>query len=82
MTEDNRIDKYIKCSRCKCKYINDNEHIKHDFGYNRLEERYKTCVKCRERNTTQDKAQYKRETTHTSIIDRSNVLYPYPYRSG
>ena len=24
MTENNRIDKYIKCSRCKCKYINDN----------------------------------------------------------
>ena len=37
MTEDNRIDKYIKCSRCKCKYINDNEHIKHYFGYNMLE---------------------------------------------
>ena len=80
MTEDNIIEKYIKCSRCKCKYINDNEHIKHDFGYNRLEERYKTCVKCRERNTTQDKAQYNRETKHKSIIDRYNVLFPYPYR--
>ena len=78
MTEDNRIDKHIKCSRCNCKYMNDNEHIKHDFGYNRLEERYKTCVKCRE-NNTQDKAQYKRET-HKSIIDRYIVLFPYPYR--
>ena len=54
------------CSRCKCKYINDNEHIKHDFGYTRLEERYKTCVKCRERNTTQDKAHTK-EKQHTSL---------------
>ena len=80
MTENNRIDKYIKCSRCKCKDINDNEHIKHDFGYNRLEERYKTCVKCRERNTTQDKAPYKRETTNKSIMYIYNVLFPYPYR--
>ncbi len=39
--------KYIKCSKCKCKYINDDEHIKKDFGYNRMNERYKTCVKCR-----------------------------------
>ena len=43
-------DKYIKCSTCKCKYINDNAHILNDFGYNRLDERYKTCVKCRARN--------------------------------
>ena len=47
MTELNSKDQYIKCSRCKCKYINDDEHIKQDFGYNRLEERYKTCNKCR-----------------------------------
>ena len=40
-------DKYIQCSRCACKYINDYDHIKSDFGYNRLEERYKTCNKCR-----------------------------------
>ena len=46
MTDDN---KYIKCSTCKCKYINDDEHIKEDFGYNRLLARYKCCLKCRER---------------------------------
>ena len=40
-------DKYIKCSTCRCKYINDPDHIKTDFGYTRLEERYKCCVKCR-----------------------------------
>ena len=52
MTELNSKDQYIKCSRCKCKYINDDEHIKNDFGYNRLEERYKTCMTCRDRMTT------------------------------
>ena len=49
MTEQQGNDKYIKCSSCKCKYINDDEHIKTDFGYNRLNERFKTCVTCREK---------------------------------
>ena len=47
MTEQDSKDKYIKCSRCKCKYINDDNHIKTDFGYNRLNEMFKTCVNCR-----------------------------------
>ena len=47
MTERSEESKYIKCSNCWCKYINDEEQIKQDFGYNRLENRYKTCVKCR-----------------------------------
>ena len=47
MTEQSGDDKYIKCSKCKCKYHNDDNHIKADFGYNRLNERFKTCVKCR-----------------------------------
>ena len=50
MTEENNKDQYIICSNCRCKYINDEEHISKDFGYTRLEERYKTCVKCRERS--------------------------------
>ena len=50
MTEQDSKDEYIKCSRCKCKYINDDNHNKTDFGYNRLNERYKTCVTCRERH--------------------------------
>ena len=53
MTEQSETDKYIKCSKCKCKYINDDEHIKDDFGYNRLNERFKTCVKCRSKNKKQ-----------------------------
>ena len=40
-------DKYIKCSKCNCKYINDETNIKTNFGYTRLNERYKTCCKCR-----------------------------------
>ena len=29
------------------KFLNDDEHIKTDFGYDRLNIRYKQCVKCR-----------------------------------
>ena len=47
MTEQLEKKKYIMCSKCRCLYINDDEHIKNDFGFNRLEERYKTCITCR-----------------------------------
>ena len=47
MAEESKTDKYIICSKCKSKYINDEEHISKYFGYTRLEERYKTCVRCR-----------------------------------
>ena len=46
MTAHNGQDTYIVCSNCKYKYINDEEHINKDFGYTRLDMRYKTCVKC------------------------------------
>ena len=49
MTEEQGKEKYIKCCTCKCKYINDDEHIRNDFGYNRLNERYKSCLKCRKK---------------------------------
>ena len=55
MTEQSETDKYIKCSKCRCKYINDDEHIKTDFEYNRLNERFKTCAVCRARNRNNDK---------------------------
>ena len=35
----------------KWKLINDDEHIKNDFGYNRLNIRYRNCVKCKKYNT-------------------------------
>ena len=31
MTEKHGEDKYIKCTQCKCKYLNHDEHIKKDF---------------------------------------------------
>ena len=52
------INKYIKCSRCHMKFINDDEHIKNDFGYNRLNERYKQCVRCRT-SSREQKAEYR-----------------------
>jgi len=54
-------DKYIKCSKCKCKYINDDEHIKSYFGYNRLHVRYRCCVKCRSKGNNYYK-------THASAL--------------
>ena len=50
MTEQREADKYIQCSKCRSKYINDDEHIKSDFGFNRLNKIFKTCVKCRSNN--------------------------------
>ena len=58
MTEEYNNDKYIICSKCRSKYINDEEHIANDFGYTRLEMRYKTCVRCRARNTINTKTYY------------------------
>ena len=40
---------YLFCSGCSMKYINDEEHIKQDFGYNRLNIRYKSCIQCQAR---------------------------------
>ena len=48
MTADSGTEKmYINCSRCKLKYLNNEDSIKENFGYNRLNEMYKTCVNCR-----------------------------------
>ena len=66
MTEQSEQDKYIKCKCCKCKYINDEEHIKQDFGYNRLGEQLKTCVKCRNRNN-KFKEKMKQQSIDTNV---------------
>ena len=50
MTEEGNNDKYIICSKCRSKYINDEEHINKDFVYTILEMIYKTCVRCRARS--------------------------------
>ena len=49
-TEAEGNNNYISCSKCKTKFANDDEHIKNDFGYNRLNIRYTNCVKCRKYN--------------------------------
>ena len=59
--------KYIKCSKCKCKHINDEEHIKSDFGYNRLNVQYKCCAKCR----TKAKDNYKTNASALSDYQRN-----------
>ena len=76
MTEQGEVDKYIKCSKCRCKYINDDEHIKKDFGHNRLEERFKTCVKCRERSRIYSK---KYEQEHREEITERTRDYRQKY---
>jgi hypothetical protein len=49
MAEIVEEDKFINCTKCHCKYHNNDEHIKIDFGYKRLGDRYKLCVKCRDK---------------------------------
>ena len=46
-SEGGSNNNYIVCTRCHTKFINDEEHIKTDFGYNTLSIRYNNCVKCR-----------------------------------
>ena len=73
MAEQDETDKYIKCSKCRCKYINDDDHIKTDFGYNRLNERFKTCVTCRERSRLHDKTY--RDTHQTEVAEKGKEYY-------
>ena len=41
MAENSGETTHIKCRQCTCQYINDDEHIKNDFGYSRLGKQYK-----------------------------------------
>ena len=58
-SEVDRSNAYSVCPRCHMKFSNDDEHIKIDFGYNRLDIRCKTCVKCRTCN--RGKANYRND---------------------
>ena len=66
MAENNRDIKYIKCSRCNCKYLNNNFSILKDFGYNRLNEPFKTCKTCRGNKNIQK--------THINILEVAPIL--------
>ena len=63
MTDNNEVERYIKCSKCKLKYKNNDIDIAHDFGYNRLNEQFKTCFICR------NKQKKKREDSKKEIKD-------------
>ena len=76
MTERSEENKYIKCSKCWCKCIHDDEHIKQDLGYSRLEERFETCVKCRGRSS-KHKTVY--QESRRGQFDPPPILYKMLY---
>ena len=47
MSEIDKDNNLISCSRCHVKYHNTSESISKNFGYKRLGDRYKLCIKCR-----------------------------------
>ena len=65
MTDHTEDIQYIHCARCSNKCIKDDEHIKNTFGYNRNNEIFKQCIKCRERN------KYNRSQPHRIEQQRS-----------
>ena len=62
-------EQHIVCSRCNCKFITDDEHIKNDLGYNRLGERLKTCAKCRDNSKQYNKRNAEKTTKHASTLN-------------
>ena len=79
MTEQDEADKYIKCSKCRCKYINDDYHINIDFGYNRLNERFKTCVKCRGKHKAYIDNRMQQVDSKTKCCTRCSSFQPISY---
>ena len=60
----------IICNRCKHKYdINDDE-IKIHFGYNKLNERFKCCVKCRNQCKLHHKQYYQNNIDKLKEYDK------------
>ena len=79
-------EQHIICSRCKSKFINDDEHIKANFGYNKLGGRYKTCVSCRLKKNNSvdtkkdDKQEDKQEDKCDGVVianEQNNFVKPY-----
>ena len=73
---EQRNDEYIKCSRCKCKYHINYESIKYNFGFNRLNEQLKTCVKCRNNSKQyqQDNFEKLAQKRHQYWIDHKDTI--------
>jgi uncharacterized Zn-finger protein len=58
-----KVEKEVyKCSGCKCKYFIE------DFGFTRLEKRYKICVKCREKKKIKKCDQCDYSTTNSGAL--------------
>jgi hypothetical protein len=76
MAEQNG-DGYIKCAGCKCKYNNDGDSIKAHFGFNRLNEQLKTCVKCRNCRAQyqQDNFDKLAQKKHQYWIDNKDTIH-------
>ena len=67
------VEKYIKCSKCKCKYHNNDDNIKTDFGHNRLGERFKCCVKCRAREREYSRTYYDKNKNEINELKRADI---------
>ena len=71
-SEDNT---YIKCSKCRLKYKNNDIDKAHDFGYNRLGEQFKTCFICRDKQKKDEKIARKELLTNitTKLIGNYDI---------
>ena len=68
MAQEENKPMCLYCSSRGKKYINDDEHIKQDFGYNRLSIRYRSCGQCQARYA-------KHRESHTEIRRESAEQY-------
>ena len=53
------MEDIIKCSTCKKRFLNNKEQVELHFGYNRLNERFKCCIRCRDYSKKRTKLQNK-----------------------
>ena len=73
MAEQSETSKYIKCSKCRCKCHNNDDHIKTGFGYNRLGEQFKCCVTCRARNREYTRTYYEKNKDAINADKRADI---------
>ena len=62
------------------KFINDDEHIKTDFGYDRLNIRYNKCVKCRKCNAEQKIGKQKFKRSLKNKLKYMGIVYQIEIR--
>ena len=76
MTLNKETPTYLFCSGCSMKYINDEENIKQDFGYTRLNIRYKSCIQCRARylKHRESHIEERRENSRTYYQENKDMI--------